>query len=78
MFAGRTKESPFFRAESMSTLQSLNNSLNSHKFSCVQIKKGEDQDPMMVNIVMVGAGGIARTHGSSLMHIPGANEVISL
>ncbi len=32
----------------------------------------------MVNIVMVGAGGIARTHGSSLMRIPGANEVISL
>ena len=29
----------------------------------------------MVNIVMVGAGGIARTHGSSLMHIPSANIV---
>ena len=29
----------------------------------------------MVNIVMVGAGGIARTHGSSLMRIPGANIV---
>ena len=29
----------------------------------------------MINIVMVGAGGIARTHGSSLMHIPSANIV---
>lgn len=29
----------------------------------------------MVNIVMVGAGGIARTHSSSLMHIPYANIV---
>ena len=29
----------------------------------------------MVNIVMVGAGGIARTHGSSLLRIPGANIV---
>ena len=32
----------------------------------------------MVNIVMVGAGGIARTHGSSLMRIPGANILGSL
>jgi myo-inositol 2-dehydrogenase/D-chiro-inositol 1-dehydrogenase len=30
---------------------------------------------MMINIVMVGAGGIARTHGSSLMRIPSANIV---
>ena len=29
----------------------------------------------MINIVMVGAGGIARTHGSSLMRIPSANIV---
>ena len=29
----------------------------------------------MINIVMVGAGGIARTHSSSLMHISGANIV---
>ena len=29
----------------------------------------------MVNIVMVGAGGIARTHGSVLMRIPDANIV---
>ena len=29
----------------------------------------------MVNIVMVGAGGIARTHSSALMHISGANIV---
>ena len=30
---------------------------------------------MRVNIVIVGAGGIARTHGSSLMGISGANIV---
>ena len=29
----------------------------------------------MVNIVMAGAGGIARTHASSLMRIPSANIV---
>ena len=29
----------------------------------------------MINIVMVGAGGIARTHGGSLMRIPSANIV---
>lgn len=29
----------------------------------------------MINIVLVGAGGIARTHGSSLMRIPSANIV---
>ncbi len=29
----------------------------------------------MINIVMVGAGGIARTHASSLMCIPGADIV---
>ena len=29
----------------------------------------------MINVIMVGAGGIARTHASSLMHIPSANIV---
>ena len=30
---------------------------------------------MMINIIMVGAGGIARTHASSLMRIPSANII---